>query len=73
MKAQLELPLIRPNHSRPLAGRRRRAYHAQWWFAQMRRVVDSGSETPSERRGDGAESNGAGFGSIRFEPELSKA
>jgi hypothetical protein len=47
----MELSLSAKSHRLARQGRRQRRERAQWWFAQMRRVVDAAMEWRPESQG----------------------
>jgi hypothetical protein len=49
--SQMELSLDARSHRLARQGRRQRRQRAQWWFAQMRRVVGSAMEWRPESQG----------------------
>jgi hypothetical protein len=48
---QMELSLEAKSRCRARQARRQRRQRAQWWFAQMRRVVDAAMEWRPESQG----------------------
>jgi hypothetical protein len=48
---QMELSLEAKSHRRARQARRQRRERAQWWFAQMRRVVNAAMEWRPESQG----------------------
>jgi hypothetical protein len=47
----MELSLVSKSHRLARQARRQRRERAQWWFAQMRRVVDAAMEWRPETQG----------------------